>query len=386
MTIGSQLALLYDKEIMTMLKKATMICNHDKSISEKIVNTDHIEHIINFLLENSGPSIIYRVKKEVLKSPLSSSNCYLQAILDEKDVASIINNRQTDGWLGSYFHTRFQGAEPFEVFEVALRYLAEKGLDLSHSIFDYAANAYQNRNINDPIYEGSGSFGYDYTCMGLWLIRSSGIARIGYENKIDISKDIDLSLKSFENVLHYKSILDIVLKNSKGNYYFKESVLWPCIYNLKILAFTQNWRTEKNIKILAESVDKLLPPDTFGAPVYTMMIKNSKKYYASPCDAFTHNLIEPLDSDKGIGSWLEKMELFARCGIVKYSSKLKSEIEKLYAFISESGICNISINEYYFKNWSAYSGLKIEESWKNKTKKQCDISFRVLLILHYSRL
>jgi hypothetical protein len=345
-----------------------------------------MKNIINFLLNNAGPGIVYRLKNEILKSPLSSPNCYLQAILDEKNVTSIINNRQPDGWLGIYFHTRFRGAEPFEVFEVALRYLAEKGIDLSHDVFDAAANAYKNRDINDPVYENSGSLGYNHTCMGLWLIRSSGLARIGYENKIDINKDIDLSMKSFETVFQCKSVSDVVLKNGNGKYYFRESILWPCIYNLQILAFTQSWRSEKNIKLLAGSVDKLLSENIFGFPVYTMIIKNSKKYYAAPCDAFTYNLIEPLHGDKGIGSWLYKMELFARCGIVKYSNKLKSEIEKLGMFINESGIFDIKINEYYFKNWSAYSGLMIEENWKNKIKKQCDISFRVLLILYYGGL
>jgi hypothetical protein len=338
-----------------------------------------MDNIINFLLNHAGATIVYRVKNEVLKSSDSSDIDLQKAILKERDIASIISAARPDGWLGLYFHTRFKGAMPFQVFEVALRYLAEKGVDLSHDAFSGAARAYLTRNVDDPVYENSGRLGYDYTCMGLWLIRGSGIARIGYEDRIDISKEIDTSLASFFNVLNYNSISDIVIKNRKGQYYFKEKLLWPCIYHLKILAYTYSWRTKDNIKLLASCVDKLLSFDVFEPRIYTKI----NNYYASPCDAFTYNLIESFDNET-VGPWLDKMELFSRCGISKYSKKFKAEVGKLKATINESDISEISIDERYFKNWSAYSGLKLEESWRSNIKKLCDINFRILLILYYS--
>ena len=49
--------------------------------------------------------------------------------------------------------------------------------------------------------------------------------------------------------------------------------------------------------------------------------------------------------------------------------------------IDENGICTAIVDETYFKNWGAYSGLQLEENWRTKIKKKCDITFRALMIL-----
>ena len=234
---------------------------------------------------------------------------------------------------------------------------------------------FKSKSVRNRVFRGS----HKYPCMGFWLVRSSGIARIGYENSIDISKDVNYSLNSFLNLLNYNSIDDIVLKSKNGKYYFKENLLWSCNYHLKILAFTKSWRTTENIKQLARAVEHLLSFPTFGRPVYTKI----KSYYASPCDAFI-NPVEPFNSSKVKGAWFDKMELFARCGIIPFSKRLLNEVLMLKETIDNNSICQAYVDESYYKNWGAYSGLKLEENWRTETKKRCDITFRALMIINYA--
>ena len=71
-----------------------------------------MKNTCDFLLENAGPSIVYRVKKEVLNQLTpSEADDLQQRILKEKKVRQIIENAQPDGWLGTCFHSRMRGAK-----------------------------------------------------------------------------------------------------------------------------------------------------------------------------------------------------------------------------------------------------------------------------------
>lgn len=337
----------------------------------------------DFLLENAGPSIVYRVKKEILNQLTpSEADDLQQQILNEKKVRQIIENAQPDGWLGTCFHSRMRGAKHLEVCEAALLYLAEKGVELSHPVFSGVMNAYQKRSKTDPIFDGFEKTydRYDLTCWGLWLIKAAGIARAGYEDRIDISREIELSLNSFLNVLNHDDISEVISISKGGKHYFPYDTLWPCNYHLKILAYTQSWRTEENLVRLAEAVDRLLAMAPKDYPIYSKV----ENYYAAACDAFVHAPIDSFDKAFVKGQWFDKMELFARCGIIPYSERLQHEVSLLRESIDENGICTATVDETYFKNWGAYSGLQLEENWRTEIKKKCDITFRALMILVFA--
>lgn len=342
-----------------------------------------MKSICGFLLDNAGASIRYRVKKEILKNMETDEKVMLQNnILNEKDVQYILGHKQPDGWLGSCFHSRMKGAKALDVCEAALRYLAEKGVELEHPVFEGVMNAYLTREKNDPIYDGfwKGEEDFRYTCWGLWLVRSSGIARCGFEKKIDISREIECSLQSFLNVLNYENIEEVLRLSKNGTYYFKEGLLWPCNYHLKILAFTDSWRTESNLLRLAEAIEHVLSFPKSSHPVYTRIQGN----YISPCDAFIDSPIAEFNYESVKGEWFDKMELFARCGVIPYSKRLLRETSLLKESIDGNGICQANIDEKFFRNWGAYSGLKLEDNWRTNLKKKCDITFRALLVLAHS--
>jgi hypothetical protein len=337
---------------------------------------------VSFLLDNAGPSIVYRTKKEITGDiSLRDEQALQEKILQGKDVKYIFEHVQPDGWLGTCFHSGMRGAKWQDVCEAALRFLTEKGVKLDNPVFEGAMKAYLTRDRMDPIFDGCGKEeDYRYPCIGFEFLRSAGIARCGYEGRIDISKDIDYSLNCFFNVLNFNSIDEVVYPDKCGKYCFKKELsLWPCIYNLRILAFTRSWRMTGNIKKLADAVDHLLSFPAFDHPVYTKV----NGYPKSPFGGFIRP-IEGFDPGNVKGTWFDRMELFARCGIIPYSKCLLREVDLLKKAIDTEGICRAFIDEPFFAKWGAYSGLKLEENWSSETKKRCDITFRALLILSYA--
>ena len=296
-----------------------------------------MKHMIDFLYNNAGSTIIYRIKKEILNDITNQEACELQRkILQEKDIQYILNNRQKDGWLGTCFHSRMRGAKNLDVCEAALKFLQEKGVSLEHEVFDNLCHAYFTRDKNDPIYDGFEKYYdvYDFAAWGLWLIRAAGLARIGKEESEGMTKAIKLSLNSFFDVLNYSCIEEACSVSKNGTYYFSKGVLWPCKYHLEILAYTHGWRSQDNIKRLAMAIDHLFTISEPGKPIYTK-IKNS---YHSPCDEFIKSPISQFRADNMSGDWFYKMELFARCGIIPYSKYLSNELELLKQSIDSDGM------------------------------------------------
>lgn len=81
---------------------------------------------------------------------------------------------------------------------------------------------------------------------------------------------------------------------------------------------------------------------------------------------------------------LEYLEWFALCGIVPFVPALAEAVEDIKKSIDHEGVCRLPVLEAIFKGWGPYAGLQLEEDWKAKKRKECDITFRTLLILHYS--
>lgn len=71
----------------------------------------------------------------------------------------------------------------------------------------------------------------------------------------------------------------------------------------------------------------------------------------------------------------------------KDMAELLNSNQKLHFALSPNKPhAKITGKEYYFRGWGPYAGLQLETDWKSKIRKTCDITFRALLILHYSDL
>jgi hypothetical protein len=209
------------------------------------------QRIIDFLLNNAGPSIILRIKKEVIGSILKKEEKELLGkIIIQKNVQTVISSQKSDGWFGNSFHGQSPkfSAGMYDNMEVGLRYLAEKGFPPENEYISKAVNSFLLKEAFDPAYRVKKpkvpDTDYSYTASGLYLPRSSIIIRAGYEymlqknSIVDLKHDIDFSLKTFANVLNYRNVEDVIDTHRK-KLCFKKDVIWPCVYHLRILAHSQ---------------------------------------------------------------------------------------------------------------------------------------------------
>jgi hypothetical protein len=352
------------------------------------------KEMLDFLLENANPSIVLRVKKEILNNLSGKEEKELSdKITLEKNVQTVIQSQKPDGWFGNAFHGQSpkSGAGMYDNMEVGLRYLAEKGFPPENEYISKAVNSFLLKEPFDPvayrIKRETPAEDYAYTASGLYLARSSIIIRAGYEHRllknnfIDLKHDIDYSLKTFLNVLNYNNADDAIDTHRK-KLCFKTGIMWPRRKDQNMLAHIQGKKKKKNISLLADSVTRLFTFPPFGEMVYTY----KKGQFMGPCMAFIHTPILRSTEDATVGSdWFDIMELFARCGIVKRVEVLNSEYKNILALIDENLNININFSKHKNENsWSPYFGIALEEDWKTKIRLQCDLLFRVLLIIHHA--
>jgi hypothetical protein len=270
--------------------------------------------------------------------------------------------------------------------EVGLRYLAEKGFPPESEIISKAVSAFF---LDEPFHRKcrmkAPADDYTVTALGLFHARSSILIRAGYEyllpenDFIDLKHDTAHSFKTFINVLNYTN-LDDVIDTSKRKLCFKKEILWPCSYDLRMLAHSKSWRNSKNILLLADALNRLFSYEhEQDKNIYT----NIKGFYKSPCLAFIHNQIYCLGLMDENYINFDLMELFARCGIIKQAGFLKDKYDYMLSLVGGNLIIDYKVKPQE-RNWGPYGGFSIEEDWKSKVRKQCDLLFRILLIIHYT--
>lgn len=355
------------------------------------------QKLIDFLLENANPSIKRRIKSEILNCiTVEEATSYQELILNEPNIKTALACQLENGWFGYGFHGTNKNAGQFENQETCTKYLGEKAVDKFTPELKQSMDAFVTVPLDDLCYRTKGKI-YDefkFAANGQNLIRCACIARAGYNDVIDISPQIQLSLDSFRRVLEVDTMLDVSrsIKSSKYRV-FNDYEKWPCRYHLDILAHTNSWKSDTNIRIVADSIIKLMKTDclelvgltaaswvghvlgTLGAfPAQGLSIKNSC-ILPSPIS---------IDVSKPNFYNLEIIEWFARCGVTPFIPALQEAVSDIVNAIDDDGICRISVVDDIFKGWGPYAGLQLEVDWKSKIRKLCDITFRALLIMHYS--
>jgi len=361
---------------------------------------------IDFLLRNAGPSIRYRVKKQILGEISPEEETELQAQIMAEPISILIANCQKEnGWLGNGFHGPNKNAGPYENQEVGTKYLAEKGVCKDNPVLQRAMEAFVTTELTDLCYRTKGKYfdEFRYAANGQNIIRCACIARAGYDDIIDIQPQIQLSLDSFRRVLEVDSILDITRprkgkpcrSNPSGiNYVFNDNERWPCRYHLDILAHTESWKNEENTKMLADSITKMMKsdrPELIGRGANSWVGYQLGTLGCFPSQGLTIKQTCLLPSPVSIEYRgraelynLEYIEWFARCGVVPYIPVLQEAVEEISHSIDENGFCNIPVLEDALRGIGTYGGQQLEENWKTHTRKICDITFRALLILYYA--
>lgn len=352
---------------------------------------DLLDRMAGFLLENANPSIVFHVKNDILHSITEEEKKELHdRVMREKIIRGIISCQKENGWLGNGFHGSNKNAGRYENQEVGVKYLGEKLIYRDTPVLKNAIEAF--KNMKSDLFGGEDTDCNRYAATGTGIIMASCVARAGYEEEFDISKEIAVSLESFRRVTEVNSVTDVVKirrrrperVNPQGIVYvFNEYEKWPCRYHLDILAHTKSWRSEDNRLMLAESFCKLLKDNGLDySPAYCVDIG----HLVGCCGAFREGTRLGINQDGIHYVYLDLIEYMCRCGLYDLVPQLKKEVDMIYDSIDEQGICRANYYEKALKGMGTYSGGQLEEDWRSKTRKLCDVTYRGLLILYYSGL
>jgi hypothetical protein len=359
------------------------------------------EKMIGFLLENANPSIKRRIKTEILNNITTQEAVLYQGqILAEPNVKQCLACQHEDGWFGNGFHGTSKGVGQFENQETCTKYLGEKAVDKDTPALKRSMEAFATVSYNDPRYGTRGKVYQDeftLAAFGMNLISCACIARAGYADTIDISPQIQLSLDSFNRVLEVDSVLDVSRPIRHGKLrVFNDNEKWPCRYHLDILAHTDSWRSEANIRMIADSVIKMMKTDRPELVGVKSIPAVWVGYPLGPLGAFPSQGLSimcsqiyptPVECPTTANDryQFEYIEWFARCGIVPYIPALREAVQDILNHVDSNGICRIP-EPNIFKGWGPYGGLQLEVDWKSEVRKACDVTFRALLICHYANM
>ncbi|HOO96851.1 MAG TPA: hypothetical protein PKV16_05250 [Caldisericia bacterium] len=346
---------------------------------------------LDFLIEYGCPSIAFRTRLEILKEDGDSEvlRGLYEEIKADPGVLHVLGLQREDGWIGTRFHTA-ESHDQFTGTEISTRYLFEKGFkpddaamtEVRKALYRvFSDDSSRNNTDNTPASfthydETSGNYG------GFRTILASLLVRFLDEDNEYVKTETESALLAFRQVLKYSKLSDIAYP-LKGKLYFHEDLAWPCIYHLRLLAHSKGWRTRENLAMIAVSLNKLSEILPLANQIY---IRKNKKIYA-PAQAFVSDFMP--DIDKPLENmdffWFDRMELYARLGVVRGVPVLSNQLDKMKSTLRKSGGIfkpdRVSSN---FKAWNAYHGLMLEPSHKRKESRWADSTFRCALIEHYS--
>jgi hypothetical protein len=188
-------------------------------------------------------------------------------------------------------------------------------------------------------------------------------------------------MNSFQSVLTKKFISDVA-EDYKGKLVFKPNISWPSIYHLRLLSWTSQWRTERNLDMIRKSIGSLIKL----SPIPYILVRDKSELIA-PAAVIMDNFnpdMSSLDS-KGWAMWFLRMELLSQLGVVALIPELHAQVKNLEELIADGdGRFTKRLTHPYFTEWTPYMGLALENDWKSAERRISDLTFRSALILNYA--
>lgn len=332
---------------------------------------------LKHLTDDTCPSIKYRTRKEILCESIHLPvmlNLQNEILHDER-VKELFDLQHEDGWIGGWFHGE---KEP----ESAIRYFMEKGVESDNEMVARALNAIINRG--DDFDKGSmervGKPLDSLHLGGSQMMKACVFAYAKHEEHDSVKEQIEEALAGFEYILFLDSLDQLYHKHKGKVDVFNEGTKWPSIYHLRLLAYTDGWRTAKNKQILISAFQKLI--DFSPIPPIKLLYKNQ---VISPASVFMDDFNVNMNnlSAKEWMVWFHRTEMIARLGIANDIPQIKNQIDYLYEYVhTNDGFFVKPLSHYYFTKWTQYIGIALENDWKIKGARMSDLTFRSLLILH----
>ena len=362
---------------------------------------------IDFLLENAGAVIQYRLRKEILNNlTKTEEENLLEQIYQTPHFKLVQSYAKPNGYVGRGMHSwdNWRGAvlheTPLQDGEAAARLLsyyaipkthplvrdfvmAMRGEDTLREEFSYIPpeiNRFETRFV--ALNNGS--------CL-MTLIYAMQ-AMLGYGDDEYVEAFQKTSLEAFKSILTLSSINDITktrLRRAKYNYpYFEADTYYPCQYHLETLAYTNAWRTPENITLMVGALNHYNDITQGENPLH---VKIGNRYYA-PCPLNMNNSpIRPFRADF-IGSITYRRLLteIAMLGVGERVGVIRESAANIEEALSHDGILRMRLDLPHNKRYSpknieyptAYVDIRLESDYKRKHALECDLTFWAVQLMH----
>ncbi|GHV17603.1 hypothetical protein FACS189493_5500 [Spirochaetia bacterium] len=352
----------------------------------------NLDTSINFLLENAGPVIQYRLRKEILKDiSEKEENKLLKDIYQTPYYQLLLKYVKPNGYIGIGMHSWDKFKEtPLQDGEAAARLLSYYGIPKTNDVVSNFAKALNDNSIIEKefSYYNPEKVRFINRNIGikcgfsLQLLIDTCIALIGY-GKSNIEKTIAISFEAFTSLLKINSIDEITkfnpkLKRKNNNPYVESDTFLPCVYHLQILSHTETWRTIENKALLAKAINhqcKIMNDNTI------VQAKIGNTYYA-PLWALVRPL-RPYETGRKDICYRRVLTDIIKAGLGTEVDIIKTSVQNLEKDLQRDGILKMPFkNNYekrYFKlnhQWPGpYSEVALEIDHKNDIKLWCELTF-----------
>lgn len=340
------------------------------------------QRLLEFLLENAGASIKYRVKKEILNVPVESDEMQkLQAeILSLSRVKKALAVQKEDGFIGNVLHGVY-----FDGFDSTVNLLKRYGVEITNPNMQKAKECLLNwQDYEKDHFYKAGNAMDEHGRGGFRAILADTLIELGAdESAPQIQEQISNALNAFRGALNYICVDDFskkaTMKGVSCRYYVKGST-FPASNHISILEKTSCWRTSENLAMVEKSYwhcKKIMKNYSDG------IIYVNCGHFVGPFNYnwnIVHHEISMQDFDscpiefawfmKGLSTVSHTKAIF--CDGNPYFIK---SLKKMIA----NGKFEETVTEEQLRLFKKYAA--IEPSWRKKESVACDLYFPILLAL-----
>ena len=366
-----------------------------------------IQKSIDFLLENAGPVIQYRLRKEILKDLSGSEEEKLLGQIYELPLFKLLTTYvKPDGYIGSGMHSwdNWRGnilhETPLQDGECAARLLSYYRIPKSHPYVQGFLSAVRDEETlrKEFSYIPPEVFRYENRFVGLnsgnslMALIYAMQAMLGAGDDYEDLKDFqEICLKGFRRIREMTALEDITKYNagSKRRYnypYIEADEYFPDNYTVAMLAYTQCWRSEENKKMLADALNHI---NTIMKPDNCMHVKIKGRYMAPcfalvrPIRAFHPDIIDTI-------TYRRLLTEIAMMGVGENVGVLRESAANVQEAIDENGVLRLNFKQPYNKRYSpaniqyptAYVDVKLEADYKDPKALLCDLTYWAVEFLY----
>lgn len=213
------------------------------------------QRLIDFLLENAGASIKYRVKKEILNIPTDCEEMQkLQSeILNLSKVKKAFACQRDDGFIGSVLHGVY-----FDGFDSTVNLLKRYGVEITNPNMQRAKECLINwRDYERDHFYKAGNAMDEHGRGGFRTILADTLVELGADESLpQIQEQINNALNAFRGAMNYTCVDDFskkaTMRGVPCRYYIKGAT-FPASNHISILEKTFSWRTAENLAMVEKS-------------------------------------------------------------------------------------------------------------------------------------